>query len=274
MPEADDYIEINKKAWNDRVNAHVRSSFYDVEGFLAGKSSLNDIEIGLLGALKGKRVLHLQCHFGLDSISLARLGADVTGIDFSEEAISVARQLASQTGQSLEFICCNLYDLPSKLEGKFDMVFTSYGVIGWLPDLREWARIITHYLKPGGRIVLVEFHPFVWMFDTDFQKIEYNYFSSGAIVETSDGTYADRETDITLTTFSWNHSLSEVIGSLLENKMEICSFDEYDYSPYNCFKGTVESEPGKFRIEKMESRIPMVYSILAVKKNPGQGADI
>lgn len=158
---------------------------------------MNKIELDLLGDVKGKSILHLQCHFGQDTISLSRLGAEVTGIDLSAKAIDRARKIGEQTKSNTKFICCDIYDLPNYLENQFDIVFTSYGVIGWLPDLDKWAKIISKYLKPNGQFIFVEFHPVVWMFDDNFEKIGYNYFNSGAIIETESGTYADKTADIT-----------------------------------------------------------------------------
>ena len=260
------YIAINKQSWNNRIDSHLKSDFYDVDGFLKGKSSLNDIELELLGEMKGKSILHLQCHFGQDSISLGRLGANVTGVDLSDEAIKQAIKLAEKTNVNATFICCDLYDLPQQLTERFDMVFTSYGTIGWLPDLDQWANIVSQYLKPHGKFVFVEFHPFVWMFDDDFEKIKYNYFNTGAIVETENGTYADRNAEIQQEYVMWNHSVSEVLNSLIKNGLTINSFDEFDYSPYNCFNKTIEVEPKKHRIKHLGNNIPMIYSIEAAKK--------
>lgn len=260
------YLEINRQSWNNRVEPHLQSDFYDQKGFLGGRSSLNEIELALLGDLQGKRVLHLQCHFGQDTISLSRLGAKVTGVDLSDKAIEQARKIADQTGADATFICCDIYDLPNQLDQQFDMVFTSYGTIGWLPDLDRWARVVAHFLKPGGKFVFAEFHPVVWMFDDDFEKVGYRYFNSGAIVETESGTYADKSADITQQSITWNHGLAEVISSLIQHGLEINALEEYDYSPYNCFRHTVEFSPGKYRIQHLDDKIPMVYSILATRK--------
>ena len=260
------YFETNKKTWNEKTGIHIRSVFYDNENFLKGKSSLKEIEMNLLGDISGKSILHLQCHFGQDSISLSRLGAKVTGIDLSDEAIKRAKEFASQADTQTTFICCNIYDLPKYLEGSFDIVFTSYGTISWLPDLDKWARIISHYLKPGGRFVFVEFHPVVWMFDDDFDKPGYNYFNTGPLLETETGTYADKEAPLAQDFVNWNHSISEILNSLINHRLEINLFNEFDYSPYNCFKHTVETEPGKYRIKHLDNKIPMLFSILATKK--------
>lgn len=259
------YIDINRQSWNNKVDYHLKSDFYDLDGFLKGNSSLNDIEMPLLEDVKGKSILHLQCHFGQDSISLSRLGAQVTGIDLSDKAIETARQLAEQTYQNTTFICCNIYDLPQHLNQQFDIVFTSYGTIGWLPDLNHWAQIIARFLKPSGRFVMAEFHPVVWMFDDDFQQIAYNYFKDGAIIETSSGSYADRDAPITQDYVMWNHSTSEVLNSLITNGLNLISFDEYDYSPYNCFKHTLEFEPKKYRIQHLDNKIPLVFALVATK---------
>ncbi|MBS1925882.1 MAG: class I SAM-dependent methyltransferase, partial [Bacteroidetes bacterium] len=167
---------------------------------------------------------------------------------------------------NVEFICCDLYALPANLNKQFDVVFTSYGTIGWLPNLDKWAAVISKFLKPGGQFVFVEFHPVVWMFDDDFEKIGYRYFNSGAIVETENGTYADRSANIEQQSVTWNHSISEVLNSLIRNGLEINAFDEFDYSPYNCFKHTVEFEPGKYRIKHLDNKIPMLFSLRATKK--------
>ncbi|MBX9449470.1 MAG: class I SAM-dependent methyltransferase [Taibaiella sp.] len=211
--------------------------------------------------------MHLQCHFGQDSISLSRIGAEVTGVDLSDKAIESARQIAKDTNSGTRFICCDIYDLPNHLDHQFDMVFTSYGTIGWLPDLDKWAKIVSRFLKPNGRFVFVEFHPVVWMFDDNFETVFYRYFNSGAIIETNTGTYAEKTADITLESVSWNHGLSEVVNSLIQNGLEINALEEYDYSPYNCFNKTIEFEPKKYRIEHLGDKIPMVYSIMATKKN-------
>jgi len=266
MSSENNYLAINKRSWNQRVEAHLKSAFYDLEGFLDGKSSLKEIELTLLGDIKGKKVLHLQCHFGQDTLSLGRLGAQATGVDLSDKAIDTARELSKKTGTEATFICCDLYELPEHLTGQFDIVFTSYGTIGWLPDLGRWAKVIAHFLKPGGKFVFAEFHPVVWMFDDDFEKIGYNYFNSGAIVETFTGTYADRDAPMELENVMWNHGIGEVVNSLLKNGLEIRSLEEFDYSPYDCFSHTVEVSSGKFRIRHLVNKIPMVYSVVAEKK--------
>jgi ubiquinone/menaquinone biosynthesis C-methylase UbiE len=259
------YREKNKASWNNRVAHHIVSDFYDMPAFLAGRNSLNDIELDLLGNIEGKAVLHLQCHFGQDSISLARMGADVTGVDFSDKAIDAANGLAASMHINARFICCDMYDLPGLLDQQFDIIFTSYGTITWLPDLDKWAKLISRYLKPGGRLVFADFHPVVWMYDNDFSKIVYSYFKDQPIIATEAGTYADKNAPIQSECITWNHGLAETIDSLLQNGLNIQALREYDYSPYNCFSNTVEFEPGKFRIEGMSHFLPMVFALAAVK---------
>jgi SAM-dependent methyltransferase len=264
--ETHNYLEVNKNSWNKKVGIHYDSEFYDTKAFINGQSSLNEIELELLGDITGKSILHLQCHFGQDTISLNRLGADVTGVDLSDKAIEKATELARITNSVAKFICCDIYDLPNHLDETFDIVFTSYGTIGWLPDINKWAEIVTRYLKPNGEFIFVEFHPVVWMFDDDFKKIKYRYFNAEAIIENEEGTYAEKNAPISQNSVTWNHGLGEVLNSLLKNGLSIKSLNEYDYSPYDCFNKTEKISPKKFRIKHLENKIPMVYSLLATKK--------
>lgn len=266
MTSEHNYLEINRNSWNNKVDSHLTSDFYNQDGFMKGDTSLNEIELKLLDKIKGKTILHLQCHFGQDSISLSRLGANVTGVDISDKAIENAKQIAKDTNSNTKFICCDIYDLPNHLDEKFDVVFTSYGTIGWLPNLDKWAEIISNFLKPNGQFIFVEFHPVVWMFDDNFKEIKYNYLNSGAIIEKEDGTYADKDAKITQEYVMWNHGLGEVVNSLIKNGLEINSLDEFDYSPYNCFSNTIEIAPKKYRIKHLENKIPMVYSLAATKR--------
>lgn len=265
MSTYDQYFEANKDLWNQRTVIHKDSSFYDLAGFRAGNRALTPIELNELGDVKGKSMLHLQCHFGMDSLDWARLGAQVTGIDLSDEAIRQAQQLNDELGLDARFICCNVYDVPQHVQERFDIVFTSYGVIGWLPDLDRWAAVIADRLKPGGLFYMAEFHPVVWMFDEEFTRIAYYYENRELIVTENQGTYTDREAPIKAKEYSWNHSLSEVLNALIRHGLQIELFNEHMYSPYPCFANVVESEAGRWHIKGMEGKIPMVYSIRAVK---------
>lgn len=264
--ETHNYLEVNKNSWNNKVDSHYKSEFYDNKAFVKGQSSLNQIELDLLGDIKGKSILHLQCHFGQDTISLNRLGAHVTGIDLSDKAIEKATELARITNSAAKFICCDIYDLPNHVDETFDIVFTSYGTIGWLPDINKWADIVSRYLKPKGKFIFVEFHPVVWMFDDDFNKIKYRYFNAEAIIENEDGTYAEKEAAISQDYVMWNHGIGEVVNRLIRKGLEIKALEEYDYSPYDCFNKTVKIAPKKYRIKHLGDKIPMVYSIMATKK--------
>ena len=277
MKKFNQYFKANKELWNQRTAVHKDSSFYDVAGFKAGKNVLTPIELNEVGDVTGKKMLHLQCHFGMDSLNWSRLGADVTGVDLSDVAIKEARKLNDELGLNAKFICCNVYDLHPKntessetppLEGReaFDIVFTSYGVIGWLPDLDKWAEIIAYYLKPGGIFYLAEFHPVVWMFDEEFTHVKYNYNNCEVIVTDSQGTYTDRYADIKAKEYCWNHSLSEVLNALIRHGLRVQQFNEFMYSPYPCFNNIVKDEDGNWLIKGMEGKIPMVYSIKAFKE--------
>lgn len=259
-------FELNRQLWNERTKHHTGSKFYDVEAFLAGKNSLTAKELELLGDLAGKKLLHLQCHFGQDTLSLARMGAEVTGLDLSDAAIAEARKLAATMGIRAEFIIANVLDFQPQLEGNFDIVFTSYGVLGWLPELDGWAKNIAHYLKPGGKLVLVEFHPVVWMYNNDFTRVEHSYFNRKRIEEMETSTYADTSAAINLLSHTWNHSLSEVFTALLEAGLQINRFEELDGSPHNCFAGAEQGPEGMFRITGLQGKLPMVYALVAGRR--------
>lgn len=261
------YLELNKNNWNNRVSGHLASDFYQMDAFRAGETSLKEIEMELLGDIQGKSVLHLQCHFGQDTLSLARMGASVTGVDFSENAIEAARQLAQELSIDAHFHCCDVYSAPSFITEKFDIVYTTYGTIGWLPDLDQWAKVVSHFLKPKGKFIFVEFHPVVWMFDDDFHHVAYNYFQDEAIVEDVSGSYADKSMQILDTTVTWNHGLSEVYQALQNAGLNIDHFSEHPFSPYNCLKDMMEVEPNRFQVKHLVNKIPMVYALTAHPKN-------
>jgi 2-polyprenyl-3-methyl-5-hydroxy-6-metoxy-1,4-benzoquinol methylase len=259
------YFEENKQSWNKRTAVHKNSAFYDLDSFKKGKSSLNKIELEELGDVTGKTLLHLQCHFGMDTMSWARAGADCVGVDLSDEAINLAKEVNDELKLHAEFICCNVYDLEQHLDKKFDVVFTSYGTIGWLPDLDAWAAIVSHFLKPGGIFYIADFHPVLWMMDEDFEKIKYDYFNTEAITEEISGTYTDREAPIRSTEHSWNHPFSEIINALVKHGLQIQQLNEFPYSPYNCFNNLEQGGDGMWRIKGMAEKMPVMYSIKAIK---------
>ena len=260
------YIQINKNLWNQKTAIHIRSNFYDVAAFVAGKSSLNQIELDLLGDVKDKKILHLQCHFGQDTLSLARLGAKIIGVDLSDKAIEKARALAAQLQLNAQFICCDVQELDKHLGEQFDIVFTSYGTIAWLPRLDKWGQLIYQFLRLDGQFIMAEFHPMIWMLDDNFERIEYPYFNTKIFYETYTTSYTDGGVHPPTMGYSWNHPISEVLQSLIHNRLIIRSFQEYDYSPYNCFPNVIKTEKG-YQIKGFEGKLAMVYSIVAEKEN-------
>ncbi len=258
-----DYLNVNRAAWNARTPVHLASAFYDQASFLEGKSSLNELELELLGDVQGKSLLHLQCHFGQDSLSLARMGAVVTGVDLADEAIRTARQLNRELDLDARFLCCDVFDLPDHLEGQFDVIFTSYGVLSWLPELRSWARVIRHFLKPGGKVVVVEFHPVLWMFDDDNEQRIYPYSSPEPITVETETSYADSQVPLRCQEINWNHGLAEVLGNLLREGLVIRDFQEYFYSPYPCFSGMERIGEKRYVISKFGDKVPYVFSLVA-----------
>jgi SAM-dependent methyltransferase len=265
MSDFDQYFKANKVNWNQRVAVHKDSSFYDRAGFIAGENMLTPIELSEVGIVKGNSLLHLQCHFGLDTLSWSRLGAKCVGVDLSDEAIKLASEINEEAKLDARFICCNVYDLKDHLSDKFDIVFTSYGTIGWLPDLDKWAELIAYYLKPGGIFYIADFHPVLWMFDDEFKEIKYSYENREVIVTENQGTYTDRNAEINGKEYGWNHSISELLNSLINAGLKIEIFNEYMYSPYPCFNNTIQGEDGNWRIKGLENKIPMVYSLRALK---------
>ena len=210
-------------------------------------------------------ILDLACGAGRHSIFLNSLGYKVTGVDLSEKAIETAQNMAAEMGVDTKFVCCDVYSLPELLNQKFDYVFTSYGTVGWLPDSDKWASVISHFLKPKGKFIFVEFHPVIWMHDDDFEFIKYNYFNEETIKEIETGTYTNSNASIEEEYINWNHSIGEVTNSLINNGLSINSLKEYNYSPYNCFNKLIEFEPGKFQVEHFGNKIPMVYSLVCTK---------
>ena len=261
----DQYFQANKDLWNQRTAVHKDSAFYDLKGFKAGANVLTPIELNEIGDVKGKSLLHLQCHFGMDTMSFSRMGAKCTGIDLSDDAIRLAREINDELKLDTKFVCCNVYDLKELLDEKFDIIFTSYGVVGWLPDLDNWAQIISRFLKPGGMFYMAEFHPVVWIFDDDFTHIKYFYDNKELIVMEDQPTYTGDENGIQGKAYSWNHSISEVLNALISAGLKIEFFNEHTYSPYSNFRNSVETEKGKWHIRGMEGKIPMVYSLRATK---------
>lgn len=253
------HFQTNKTSWNARVETHFNSKFYDVPGFLAGGSSLNEIELNALPNIKGKRLLHLQCHFGLDTLSLARLGASVTGVDISDQAITKALQLQQQIQLDATFICQDVYTFGKQSQQLYDIVYTSYGAICWLPDLNLWADIIASQLKPGGQFYMAEFHPILDLL------AGYSYFHQVNPDTSTEGTYTENCDGSEHEFAVWSHPISNVISALVHSGLVIEAVKEFDYSPYNCFENMVERQPGEFCLKHKQQWVPLVYSILAKK---------
>jgi len=266
----DTYLTANQALWNLWTPYHVASKFYNVEGFKAGNYRLDPVALAALGDVSGKSLLHLQCHFGLDTLSWARRGATVTGADFSAEAIEAARALASETGLAATFVCSNLYDLPQHLEGQFDIVFTSQGVLGWLPDLAGWARVIAHFLKPGGLFAIVEAHPVVFMFDeqrTDAElRLRYPYFPQPTpLQEEETGSYAVPDAPVQGVAYSWFHSLAEIFGALLHAGLRIVAFEEYPYMAWAFFPWMERRDDGYWQLPPGTGELPLMFSLRATQ---------
>ncbi|MEM6360865.1 MAG: class I SAM-dependent methyltransferase [Bacteroidota bacterium] len=262
----DDYFQANKQAWDIKTPIHKMSSFYDIDGFLKGKSSLYSIEQRELPKLSGKDVLHLQCHFGLDTISFSRMGANATGVDISDVSIHTARKLNNQCNQSAKFICSNIYNLDDKIRQKFDLVYCSYGSVIWLPDLQLWAKMISSFLKPEGSIYIVDFHPIlVSLSYLESSSLEISYFNNPSIplYRRSRRTYTRLDLPEETIEYTWNHSLSEIINSLLMAGLNIEFFNEFPYIPFDCFPNLIKSDDGNWRVKGKENLFPLCYSISA-----------
>ena len=264
----DTYFAQNRELWNESTPIHVRSPFYDVGGFKAGRTSLKSVELAEVGDVEGKRLLHLQCHFGMDTLSWARLGATVTGVDFSDAAIAQAKALSAELGIPADFICGNIYDLPGLLKGKFDIVFTSYGVLCWLPDLPRWAGIIAHHLKPGGFFYIVEGHPFTHVFDNSRNatelKVADSYFHKSEPTRWEpEGDYAEPDAVVTHPSYEWTHSIGDVLNALIGASLRIDFLHEF---PVSCYKWAPFAKPdgnGWWRVEG--DRVPLLFSVKATK---------
>lgn len=261
-----DSFEHNRQSWNELTTLHAESSFYNVDSFKKGKTSLNHIEIEELGDIKGKKILHLQCHFGMDTLSLARLGAEVVGVDISDASIQKATELSNELKIPARFIRSNVYDIESVLDETFDIVYTSYGAINWLNDLDKWAKIINRYLKPNGFFYMVEFHPFIYTLNDNWEIVD-NYFNSKPLETVVENSYTDKSevSEMNLKHIEWHHSLSEVLNSIISNEMTIEFLNEFPYQVYKCFPNLIEIESGKWVSDKHGDKIPHMYSLKAKK---------
>jgi SAM-dependent methyltransferase len=261
------YQRANHALWDHRAEPHFESEFYGVEAFRQGACSLTHIEVEALGDVRGKSMLHLQCHFGQDSLSWVRLGAQVTGVDFSERAIGLARRLSGETRLPAEFLCSDLYELPRRIDRQFDIVFTSYGVLKWLPDLPRWGQIAARYVKPGGTFFLVEFHPFLYVFDYDrAERVEHSYFYDPKPITYDEvGSYARPDLSSVKEAHAWSHGVGSVAQALIDGGLRLETIREYPYSAIDCFPFVVPEGPQRFVHRTLPGKFPLSYSILARK---------
>ncbi len=264
-------IQSNRKLWDEWTNIHEHSKMYDLAGFRAGNRRLHALEISELGDVSGKTLLHLQCHFGLDTLSWADRGAIVTGVDFSENAIALAKSIATDTGIPAEFVLSDIMELQGKIDQRFDIVFTSYGAIYWLPDIRKWAEVIVGHLKPGGTFYMAEFHPFGYVFD-DRAGVKslvphYPYFNG---VEPQlypvEGSYADKSAFVSVEVeHSWAHTIGDVVSALAESGLRIEFLHEHPFTVFQQTDWVSLSGDGYFHIIEPNISIPLIYSIKATK---------
>jgi SAM-dependent methyltransferase len=263
----DKHMQTNLARWDELVAVHKCARYaYDLDAFRAGRSTLRPIELEEVGDVRGKRLLHLQCHFGMDTISWARQGAAAVGVDFSSEAISLARQLDAELGAGAEFVCSNVYDLPDALEGTFEIVFSSYGVLCWLPDLTAWGKVISHFLAPGGFFYIVDGHPVSGMFGDDGGLVASEpYFDIGPIEETCDGSYADRGAVVEhRTAYEWQHSLSDIINALTGRGLHIEFLHEFPFSMFQRLPSMVPGEDEWWHVPGHDN-VPFLFSLKASK---------
>jgi SAM-dependent methyltransferase len=261
-----DRLEANRRSWDQRVDVHRRTRFYDVDGFRAGASSLRPVEVEELGDVGGRSLLHLQCHFGLDTLSLARLGAVVTGVDFSEAAIELATSLAAELDMPARFIRSDVYELTRVLHEQFDIVFTSYGVLCWLPDIPVWARVVSRFLRPGGRFVIVENHPVAACFEEVDGRLELTYplFQREPFEWMATDTYADRSIPMEPSPmFEWSWTVSGMVSSLIDAGLRIESLRELPVSSWQRFPAMVQDPEGWWRLPN--DPLPLLVGCRAVK---------
>jgi SAM-dependent methyltransferase len=268
-------VRANQDLWDGWTELHVPSEFYDVEGFKRGRGTLDAVELeGVLdavGDIRGKSLLHLQCHFGLDTLSWARRGARATGVDFSGKAVAHARRLAGELGLEARFLLADVTDtdaVVAALAGeRFDVVFTSHGVISWLPDLRPWARTVAATLRPGGTFFLSDSHPFCWMFDDEVVQPElrvlFDYGGREALRYEEKGSYAVPDADFRGVSHSWRHTFEEIVCSLIDAGLTVTNLREYDYLFWRWFPWMTKDEEGRYRLPEGMPRIPLMFSLTA-----------
>ena len=259
------YNHMNRNYWDKIIPVHKASSYYELDSFMAGNTTLKGVEEEELGSVGGKSILHLQCHMGIHTMSLERKGAHVVGVDYSSEAIKTAMEIRDKVGLKTEFICADLYDLPKLLDRRFDIVFTSYGVLYCLQDLDRWAEIVARYLKSDGFFYIVEVHPIFYMLDDEGKNLVYPYFhdSKGRLVE-SKSALAVPDSDFRADFREWSHSLSDVVNAVIQAGMKIKFLHEFPFITLNAAREFLEDDgQGGFRIRGCSTPPPLMFSLKA-----------
>lgn len=264
----DPRLEANRENWNERVALHRQSTFYDVDGWIRGASGPPSAEIEAVGDVKDRSLVHLQCHFGLDTLRWARAGATVTGVDFSPAAIQEATALAERAGLSgrARFVCAEVVKAPGALGGdQFDVVYVSLGSLCWLPDIDAWARSVVDLLAPGGIFYLHDVHPLALALDDAGERFAYGYFeeSAGPLVSDEGGTYTGVESLTAARTYEWNHSMAEIVTSLLRRGLVLDHLREHDRTSFRQFPWLEEVPSGEFVIPASRPRLPLTFTIVA-----------
>ncbi|MDE3739001.1 SAM-dependent methyltransferase [Metapseudomonas resinovorans] len=271
-----DYLELNKVNWDERAPLHAASRDYAAEAFASDPGYLSDVvrfDLPRLGDITGQNGVHLQCHIGTDTLSLARLGARMSGLDFSPASLEQARLLACRCGKEIGFVESDVYAADQVLPaGTFDLVYTGIGAINWLPRIDEWARVVSALLKPGGRLFMREGHPMLCAVNEareDGLVIEYPYFERTEPMEwDDDSTYVETDARLTATrSYEWNHGLGEVVTALLRHGLQLTALEEHDSIPWEALPGRmVLDEAGEWRLDRDRWRLPLSYTLQAVKR--------
>ena len=271
----DEWREANRANWDERVPIHVSGEFYDVAGFKAGGERLRPFELSEVGSVSGKDLVHLQCHFGIDTLSWARRGARVVGLDFSAPAIEEARRLADELGLEADFVQSDVYGAAGALGGRdFDVVYTGLGALNWLPDIRGWARVVASLVRPGGFLYLSEFHPFSWVFGDEDLTVAHDYFH-GEEPEVWDepGTYADLDAEtVHNRTYEWNHTLGEVVSAVIEAGLILEFLHEHDHTLFPRWPCLEKVGFDTYRLPDGKPRLPLMYSLRA-RRDPTDDMD-
>jgi SAM-dependent methyltransferase len=269
MSSDSEWLAANRASWVERVPIHVRSAFYGVDQFLAGGDPLRGrpFEPAEMGDVAGRSLVHLQCHFGLDTLAWARRGADVTGLDFSAPAIEQARALATAAGLEAEFVQSDVYAARSALGRRtFDIVYTGRGALVWLPDIRRWADVVASLLKPGGFLYLSEFHPLAEILGDDDLTVRYDYFHTEPKVWDEPGTYADPQAETQHNvTYEWTHGLGEVVTAVIDAGLRLEFLHEFDYTGYQRWPFLEKTAEEVYRMPAGMPSIPLAYTLKASK---------